>query len=58
MCGLCVCVCDGVGPRVADELIKLVPNLKTYRLALCAIKLWAQRKFQHLKKRKEKKRKM
>jgi len=32
------------GPRVADELLHLVPNVRTYRLALCAIKLWAQRR--------------
>jgi len=31
------------GPRVADELLRLVPNVETYRKALCAIKLWAQR---------------
>ena len=32
-----------VGPRVADELLHLVPNVEVYRKALCAIKLWAQR---------------
>ena len=31
------------GPRVADELLRLVPNVETYRKALCAVKLWAQR---------------
>jgi len=32
------------GPRVADELLHLVPNIDTYRRALCGIKLWAQRR--------------
>lgn len=32
------------GPRVADELLRLVPNVQVYRNALCAIKLWAQRR--------------
>lgn len=30
------------GPRVADELMQLVPQKKTFRTALRAIKLWAQ----------------
>lgn len=30
------------GPRVADELMQLVPQNKTFRTALRAIKLWAQ----------------
>lgn len=30
------------GPRVADELLQLVPQKKTFRTALRAIKLWAQ----------------
>ena len=33
------------GPRVAEELLKLVPNPETYRRALCCIKLWAQSAF-------------
>ncbi|KAI4218199.1 MAG: hypothetical protein LQ349_008816 [Xanthoria aureola] len=32
------------GPRVADELLQLVPQKKTFRTALRAIKLWAQRR--------------
>ncbi|KAI4274871.1 MAG: hypothetical protein LQ337_003608 [Flavoplaca oasis] len=32
------------GPRVADELMHLVPQKKTFRTALRAIKLWAQRR--------------
>ncbi|KAI4213835.1 MAG: hypothetical protein LQ351_003529 [Letrouitia transgressa] len=32
------------GPRVADELLELVPQKKTFRTALRAIKLWAQRR--------------
>ncbi|KAJ5312075.1 hypothetical protein N7508_002905 [Penicillium antarcticum] len=33
------------GTRVTDEILELVPQQKTFRLALRAIKLWAQRKF-------------
>jgi len=32
------------GTRVTDEIINLVPEPKTFRLALRAVKLWAQRK--------------
>ncbi|KAL8971421.1 MAG: hypothetical protein Q9183_001068, partial [Haloplaca sp. 2 TL-2023] len=32
------------GPRVADELVQLVPHTTTFRTALRAIKLWAQRR--------------
>jgi hypothetical protein len=32
------------GTRVTDEILELVPQEKTFRLALRAIKLWAQRK--------------
>ncbi|KAL8988569.1 MAG: hypothetical protein Q9169_008532, partial [Polycauliona sp. 2 TL-2023] len=32
------------GPRVAGELMQLVPQKKTFRTALRAIKLWAQRR--------------
>ena len=31
------------GTRVTDEILELVPEQKTFRLALRAIKLWAQR---------------
>lgn len=31
------------GTRVADEILELVPQQKTFRIALRAIKLWAQR---------------
>jgi poly(A) polymerase len=33
------------GTRVTDEILELVPQQKTFRLALRAIKLWAQRKW-------------
>ena len=29
------------GPRVADQVMRLVPNVDTFRLALRSIKLWA-----------------
>lgn len=35
------------GTRVTDEILTLVPQVKTFRHALRAIKLWAQRKAIH-----------
>jgi poly(A) polymerase len=32
------------GPRVADEILRLVPNVDTFRTTLRCIKLWAKRK--------------
>lgn len=32
------------GARVADEMVSLVPQMKTFRQALRAIKLWAERR--------------
>ena len=32
------------GPRVTDELLSLVPEPKTFRTALRAVKIWAQRR--------------
>ncbi|KAI9281581.1 Poly(A) polymerase central domain-containing protein [Sporodiniella umbellata] len=32
------------GTRVADEILKLVPNIETFRITLRCIKLWATRK--------------
>lgn len=36
------------GTRVTDQILELVPQQKTFRLALRAIKLWAQRKHSSL----------
>ncbi|KAI8047287.1 poly-A polymerase [Gilbertella persicaria] len=38
------CVRSINGTRVADDIMSLVPNLSTFRIALRCIKLWAQRK--------------
>jgi len=38
------------GTRVTDEILELVPQQKTFRLALRAIKLWAQRKSEHTRR--------
>lgn len=35
------------GTRVTDEIMELVPQQKTFRTALRAIKLWAQSRFCH-----------
>lgn len=39
------------GTRVTDQILDLVPQQKTFRLALRAIKLWAQRQYLHGMKR-------
>ena len=37
------CVRSINGRLVSEEILRLVPNLQTYQLALQAIKLWAKR---------------
>eukprot|EP01027_Heterolobosea_sp_BB2_P016669 GEZU01023698.1.p1 GENE.GEZU01023698.1~~GEZU01023698.1.p1 ORF type:complete len:556 (+),score=91.46 GEZU01023698.1:118-1668(+) len=32
------------GPRVADQILRLVPNISTFRIFLRSIKLWAKRR--------------
>ena len=34
-----------IGPRVTDQMLRLVPNVYVFRDALRCIKLWASRPF-------------
>ena len=33
-----------LGSRVTDEILRLVPDVNTFRMALRAVKLWAKRR--------------
>lgn len=41
----CVLYLTGLGSRVTDEILRLVPNVQVFRDALRCIKLWANRQF-------------
>ncbi|KAF9171586.1 polynucleotide adenylyltransferase [Mortierella sp. AD011] len=38
------CIRSVNGSRVTDEILRLVPNIQSFRLALRCVKLWAQRR--------------
>jgi poly(A) polymerase Pap1 len=41
-----IVILEFLGSRVTDEILRLIPDIPTFRMALRCIKFWAQRRFQ------------